>query len=73
MNGLSGVPHMKPSLWFEVAMLALILIASLVYVVANEPDRRRVATEGDRTAQIWKRDRSTSETAAIGQALRRCA
>jgi hypothetical protein len=43
---------MKPSLWFEASMLALILIASLVYVATHESDRRHLASERDNTASL---------------------
>lgn len=43
---------MKSSLWFEASMLALILIASLIYVAANESSRRQLASDRDRTARL---------------------
>lgn len=43
---------MKPSLWFEASMLALILIASLVYVAAQETERKHLASDNDKTAQL---------------------
>jgi hypothetical protein len=43
---------MKPSLWFEVSMLALILIVSLIYVAASESEHRHLASGNGKTAQL---------------------
>lgn len=48
----SGCPPMKPSLWFEVSMLALILIVSVISVAAQESDRERLASDEDKTALL---------------------
>lgn len=43
---------MKSSLWFEAAMLALILVVSIVNVVANESERRHLASDSNSTVQL---------------------